>query len=647
MDAHTELDRINSHPVTRTLATELLVRATDLDEQESYLTEALGQIHRAAGCDHVSLVRALRGRWQSLAAAGNDIRPPESLLADVLDGDTARVETPWVAAPLACQSPRTDLIAMRCEALPSDQLIDLVDSLAALMGVTLSMVRRRRRRTSRIERLEAILQIAGQWNQARNTQELLEEMARASTELFDAERASIFLWDRPNHSLIGRPALGVDGGELRIPDDQGIVGQVIQTGEPRLVDMNSAADQREIGRDVDQKLGYRTRSLLCVPLRGRGGKMLGAFELINKRQTDFTLEDQSGLIELAEHAAIALENSQQYQQLLVSRKQIVDQAAHKVQLLGTSPVMEKLRATIERVATTELAVLILGENGTGKEVASRLIHYLSPRRDEPFIAVNCAALTESLLESELFGHERGAFTDAHETRAGKFELASGGTLLLDEIGDLSPGGQAKLLRVLEEKLVVRVGGSRPITTDVRVIAATNQDLTELVRNGRFREDLFFRLNVVILEMPPLRQRGDDILKLADQFQQQFSVQAHRRPLEFTAAARKSLLQHPWPGNVRELRNLIERAVYLTQGDRVDADELAFILTPDGSAPAVSMDVPLSEATRQFQLDYIRRHIQSADGNMSDAARRLGLHRSNLYRKISQLEMTTDGREENV
>jgi Nif-specific regulatory protein len=469
--------------------------------------------------------------------------------------------------------------------------------------------------------------------------QLLQQMAEASTQLFHAERASIFLWDRRNKTLVGRPALGIEEGELRIPDDRGIVGQVIQTGQPRMVDVQSESDQKEVYRQVDQQLGYQTRSLLCVPLRGRGGKLLGAFELINKREANFTAEDQTGLIELAAHAAIALENSQTYQRLLTSRQQIVDQAAQEVQLIGSSPVVEQLRSTIARVAGTELAVLLLGENGTGKEVASRAVHYLSRRRNEPFIAVNCAALAESLLESELFGHERGAFTDAHEARPGKFELASGGTLFLDEIGDLSPGGQAKLLRVLEEKIVVRVGGSLPIATDVRVIAATNQDLAELVRQNRFREDLFFRLNVVTLEIPPLRQRGDDILQLAEHFLKQFCQQAGRQPPRLAAAARKSLLRYPWPGNVRELRNLMERLAYLTPGDEVDTDELVFVRSPAPSA--TPLDLPLAQATRRFQVEYIRRHIEASRGNMTEAAEQLGLHRSNLYRKMRQLGISTD------
>jgi Nif-specific regulatory protein len=320
---------------------------------------------------------------------------------------------------------------------------------------------------------------------------------------------------------------------------------------------------------------------------------------------------------------------------------MVDQAAEHVRLIGNSPAIEALRSTVRRVADTELAVLVLGENGTGKEVVSQLIHYLSPRRDRPFVAVNCAAIAETLLESELFGHEKGAFTDAHESRPGKFELATGGTLLLDEIGDLSPGGQAKLLRVLEEKIVVRVGGSRPIPVDVRVIAATNQNLADLVRARKFRQDLYFRLNVVVLELPPLRDRGDDTLLLAEHFLADFSRRARRKPPKFSSEARKRLQQHLWPGNVRELRNLMERLAFLVTGDVIEPGDLAFILSPSQETTSLLVvDQPLSSATDRFQAEYIRKAIQRTGGNMSDAADLLGLHRSNLYRKMKQLGMET-------
>jgi len=287
-------------------------------------------------------------------------------------------------------------------------------------------------------------------------------------------------------------------------------------------------------------------------------------------------------------------------------------------------------------------------------VLARNIHFQSPRRHEPFVAVNCAALVESLLESELFGHEKGAFTDAHQARPGKFESAHGGTLFLDEVGDMSPGGQAKLLRVLEEKVVVRVGGSTPIPVDVRVLAATNQPLAELIAQKKFREDLFFRLNVVSLEIPPLRERGDDILRLAEHFLTQFAQQVGRQPPQLTPAARQALRTHPWPGNIRELRNSIERVSYLCPSNELQPDDLALATTglpstgsAAGGGPAASGElelredgaiVPLNEATRRFQVSQIRQAIAACQGNMTDAAARLGLHRSNLYRKMRQIGM---------
>jgi Nif-specific regulatory protein len=477
-------------------------------------------------------------------------------------------------------------------------------------------------------------------------------MAEAATRLLEADRASIFLWDKPNKLLVGRPALGIEQDELRIPDDRGVVGRVVQTGRPRRVD--AATEPDVVDHQVDAQLQYQTKTLLCVPLRDGTGELFGAFEVINKRSGTFTDEDETALVELAAHAAIALENVQDRRKLLSANRQLAQQAADRVRLIGNSPIIEALRSTVCRVADTDLAVLILGENGTGKEVVARSIHYMSSRRDRPLIAVNCAAITDTLAESELFGHEKGAFTDAVESRQGKFELADGGTLLLDEIGDLSLGSQAKLLRVLEEKTLVRVGGSMTIRTDVRVLAASNQDLAEMVRRKRFREDLYFRLNVVTLELPPLRERGADILLLAEHFLDDFCRQARRRVPKFTAEAKKRLTGHPWPGNVRELRNLMERLAYLSVEEKIDPDDLAFILSPRGGTTGATVglsnralpDKPavappegsLTDATTRFQAEYIRRAIEQSAGNMSRAAELLGLHRSNLYRKMRQLGM---------
>lgn len=624
---------------TKTLdsvALELLEAGYRHQDVSTFLKDVLHSVASAASAE-CAVVAALRsGRWTALAESGSRRPLPADLLSEVLDREAALGADGWRAAPLHAREAGGEVLAVWGPA-PPEPGTQAVARLAAVLGLVLDNLRGRQRQSARTERLEAVLQIAGRWYRTREMEPLLIEMAQAATRLLRSDRASIFLWDRPNRTLVGRPALGVPAGELRIPDDAGVVGQVIQTGESRRVDLDR--DQSLINRRVDARLGYQTRTLLCVPLRGHKGELLGAFEMINKLDGNFTDDDEAALVELAAHAAIALENTQERARLVETRRQMTEQAAQGVQLIGQSPAIEALRSTIRRVAGTELAVLVLGENGTGKEVVSQSIHYLSHRRDQPFIAVNCAALAETLLESELFGHEKGAFTDAHEARPGKFELASGGTLFLDEIGDLSASGQAKLLRVLEEKVVVRVGGSKSIHTDARVIAATNQNLAEMVAQKRFRQDLYFRLNVVTLTLPPLRERPEDVLLLAEHFLNDFCAKARRQPPVFSAAARKRLETHSWPGNIRELRNLMERIAYLVTSDRIESEDLTFILAPGVDTPAaIAADLTLAEATDRFQSEYVRQAIRRSGGNMSQAAAQLGLHRSNLYRKMRQLGM---------
>jgi Nif-specific regulatory protein len=607
----------------------LLATASKHSDLGGFLAEMLPEMRELLPAAALAVLRANPPQWHVQAASGlGHQAPPTELVAEALDRDRLAVWNDWAAAPL---SEGYALLARRA----ADHGV-FAQAATALSGAMASVIARQQG-AQRIRRLETILSITNAWRQTNSMEALLKAMAEAATDLLQADRASIFLWDRPHKELVGRPALGLKGNELRIPDDTGIVGQVVHSGEPRRV--GGGRDDEQIDRQVDQVTGYTTRTILCVPLTAPGGRRLGAFEVLNKRVGHFTDEDESALTELASHAAVALQNTQEFEELLTKHQQLVEQAAQGLQLIGESPAIEAVRSTIRRIADTDLAILILGDNGTGKEVVARSIHYLSRRRDQPFIAVNCAALTETLLESELFGHEKGAFTDARESRAGKFELASGGTLFLDEIGDMSLSGQAKLLRVLEDKTVVRVGGSIPIHTEVRILAATNQDLAAMVRARRFREDLFFRLNVVSLELPPLRERGDDVLRLADFFLQSFCRNMGRRAPKFSAEARKRLLSHHWPGNVRELRNLTERLAYLTTGDVVEAEDLVLIdSNGDDAERLLDLNGSLASATRDFQEHYIRKTIDASRGNMSAAAKRLGLHRSNLYRKMRQLGM---------
>ncbi|MEX2169368.1 MAG: sigma 54-interacting transcriptional regulator [Pirellulales bacterium] len=586
------------------------------------------------GVSAAAIVQSDPPHWNAVATAGTTAsKVPTDLAAETLDSERPVRRKDWVAVPLYSNAGHLSAALLLQTRLDES----LVAVFGDVVGRCEQLINERCVGQRQAERFAALLNMTHQWHQSSDMETLLVAMAEAATRLFHADRASIFLWDRANRTLVGRPALGIEGGELRIPDDAGVVGQVVQSGVARRVDVNH--DPQEIDRAVDQRTGYRTQSLLCVPLLAPSGERLGAFELLNKQKGVFSSEDERGLADVARYAAIALQNTQQLETLLQRQEQLVEQAAEGVQLVGQAPAIVALRSTVARVANTDLAILVLGENGTGKEIVAQSLHYFSRRRKEPFVAVNCAALAETLLESELFGHEKGAFTDARETRAGKFEIAAGGTLFLDEIGDMSLGGQAKLLRVLEEKTIVRVGGNTPIHTEVRIVAATNRDLATLVRERRFREDLYYRLNVVSLELPPLRERGDDVLILAQHFLQQFCRKMGRKQPALTAAAKKRLIAHLWPGNVRELRNLIERLVYLTAGDKIDAADLSFILAPQSERPdAVELGQALQEATQQFQRDYIHRTIGRLRGNVSEAATALGVHRSNLYRKMRQLGM---------
>jgi two-component system nitrogen regulation response regulator NtrX len=318
-------------------------------------------------------------------------------------------------------------------------------------------------------------------------------------------------------------------------------------------------------------------------------------------------------------------------------------------MVGESRVVQQLRDQIARAAPTNGRVLIYGENGTGKELVARTLHMQSHRRLGPFVEVNCAAIPEELIESELFGHVKGAFTGAVSDRRGKFEVADGGTLFLDEIADMSVKTQAKVLRVLQEQTLELVGGSTRVRVDVRVVAATNKDLQTEIRSGRFRDDLYFRLNVVPIFVPPLRERSDDIPLLADHFMAEFASEYGRRLKTFDTAATDVLQSYAWPGNVRELRNVIERLMIMVPGDTITASDLSFLDAPHErplrTAPAERMT--LHDARDQFERDLILRTLAEHQGNMSRTADALGVERSNLYRKMKAFGIAPSRRPENA
>ncbi|HYC58471.1 MAG TPA: sigma-54 dependent transcriptional regulator [Thermoanaerobaculia bacterium] len=301
-------------------------------------------------------------------------------------------------------------------------------------------------------------------------------------------------------------------------------------------------------------------------------------------------------------------------------------------LIGESDAMKRLEQQIRSAAPSSSRVLITGENGSGKEIVARTLHRHSLRADQPFIDVNCAAIPEELIESELFGHRKGAFTGAIDDRKGKFELADGGTLFLDEVGDMSLKTQAKVLRVLQEQTFQRVGGQQTIKVDVRVLAATNKDLEAEIATGSFRSDLYYRLNVIPIEVPPLRARGNDIVLLAEHFLRRFAAEEAQAKKRLSASGVAKLKAYHWPGNVRELRNVIERLAILLPGETIDAEDI-HLGTRAEVAPEIASNLPLKEARDEFERQYILSRLRDYAGNVSRTADALGVERSNLYRKL--------------
>jgi len=348
-----------------------------------------------------------------------------------------------------------------------------------------------------------------------------------------------------------------------------------------------------------------------------------------------------------EKTVLVVSNAVRQRRLEAENRELRATVDRRHTIIGESYVLRQLLEQVAMAAPTNGRVLIYGENGTGKELVARTIHMRSRRSRGPFIEVNCAAIPEELIESELFGHMKGAFTGATSDRRGKFELADGGTLFLDEIGDMSVKTQAKVLRALQEQVVEPVGGTSSVRVDVRVIAATNKDLTAEIRAGRFREDLYFRLNVIPIFVPPLRDRDSDIRMLAEHFMAEFAREYGRRPKRLDPGAATGLRTYRWPGNVRELRNVIERLMIMVPGDTIALPDLAFLEggTVPGSEAAGAPMLTLHDAREKFEREYILRALAAQHGNISRTADALGVERSNLYRKMKAFGIAPARREE--
>jgi DNA-binding NtrC family response regulator len=388
------------------------------------------------------------------------------------------------------------------------------------------------------------------------------------------------------------------------------------------------------------KLIARAKSLpkppICILMTAYGSEEL-AVDAMKRGADDYIAKGRLQIDELEMRIARSLKQQNLETENVALRQQLDSKFGLK-NIIGESPAMKEIFDVVQQVAPTRATVLVLGESGTGKELIAKALHQLSPRAQQPFVTVHCAALAPTLLESELFGHERGAFTGAHERRIGRFEQAQGGTLFLDEIGEIDATIQVKLLRFLGERTFERVGSNKTLTADVRLVAATNKNLEELVKVGKFREDLFFRLRVVEIELPPLRERNGDIPLLAQSFLREFAKENGKAVNDFTADALEALMNFSWPGNVRELRTAIEHAVVLCRGERIALRDLPPSVRREGSAGGANLfqgkDLTVKDAEKQL----VMRALKETDGNRTRAAQKIGMSRRTFHRKLHEYHL---------
>src|SRR5262245_27410370 len=439
---------------------------------------------------------------------------------------------------------------------------------------------------------------------------------------------------------------GVRSSVSGVLRDEGFEVEAVGTGEECLERANGAAYDVIVldiwlpqldGLTTLQRLRERQIDSQVVIISGHGN-IESAVRAIKMGAFDFIEKPLS-----LEKTVLVVRNALRQRDLETENRALRARVDRQQTMVGDSPAMQQLRQQVEMAAPTNGRVLILGENGTGKELVARTIHQSSRRKSGPVVEVNCAAIPEVLIESELLGHVRWAFTGAVSDKPGRFEQANGGTIFLDEIADMSLKTQAKVLRVLQEQVMERVGGTQRIRVDVRVLAATNKDLPAEIKGGRFREDLYFRLNVIPIFVPPLRSRPADIPLLAEHFMALLSAEYGRRPKRLAPEAAARLQQYSWPGNVRELRNVVERVIIMgAAGDTITAQDLVF-LGRDGmpeARPVIDSAIPLSAARDQFEKDYILQTLAAQQGNMSRTAEVLGVERSNLYKKLRAFGIPT-------
>jgi transcriptional regulator with GAF, ATPase, and Fis domain len=483
--------------------------------------------------------------------------------------------------------------------------------------------------------LSALLKIGTAIGSIRDLESLQWQLLGVIFDVIPAERGAILLVDRNGDEIFS--VVGWDraqGPKCPVHVSRSLTRRVVREGA--FVLENEAAGDRSVGVS-SAEAGKAGRSILCVPLIALG-QALGVIYLHSGNQAaSFTKEDLHSLAAIAGLAATAIENARELERLGSENRQLRAEVILQHDMVGQSRRMREVYQFIERVAPSDSTVLIQGESGTGKELAARAIHNNSRRRDRPFVALNCAALTETLLESELFGHEKGAFTGAITQKKGLLEVADGGSLFLDEVGELPLTLQAKLLRVLQEREFVRVGGTRCIQLNVRFLAATNRDLQRAVREEKFRTDLYHRLNVISVTLPPLRERMEDIRPLAEHFASRFAQRCNRTVSGISPQARACLMQYDWPGNIRELENAMERAVVIGSSDCILPEDLPEALVEVAPSSA-SAPAKYHDAIRNLKKQLILDAVEQSGGSFTEAAKILGVHANYLHRLVRNLDL---------
>jgi len=488
---------------------------------------------------------------------------------------------------------------------------------------------------SSIDRLKEI----STWvSSVQDLDQLLELIIETATRMMDARASSLLLLDHKTQKLYFKVATGAKSTDIKqfaIDLGQGIAGHVAQTGEPLLIP-DVATDPRWY-KEISESIGFKTQSIACVPMK-INGDIIGVVEIIDKSDGSAIRDQDLKILSVfADLAAQAIRNARKIEHDKREIKDLKKELQGKYEIVGESKALRKVISDAIKVANSKSTTLILGESGTGKELLARMIHRVGARKDEPMIVLNCAALPETLLEDELFGHEKGAYTGAVNRKIGKFELADRGTIFLDEIGEMSPSMQTKLLRILQEGVFYRVGGNKSIPVDVRVLSATNRNIEEDVADGRFREDLYYRINVVQIQMPPLRERREDIALLAEYFLDIYRKERGIPDLSISKKAMELMTQYSWPGNVREMKNALERAVVMGNGKQIVPEDLpTFACRPQ--YPGLEVGLSLKDAIDAFKKEFIILNLKNTSGNRSLAAKNMQIQRTYLSRLITKFDI---------